>query len=318
MNAARTFLGAALAALFAAGAWAADYPERAVKIVVPFAAGSGTDVVARTTAEALSKRLGQPVTVENMPGADGATGAAAVAKAAPDGYTLLATTNAFTIAPYLRKTAPYDAMKDFVPVARLAVIPLVLVTSAKSDFKTFDDLLAYMRANPGKARYASLGRGTLGRLEAEFMLRQSKLTAQGQPYRTGAEALAGTSEGTADFFIANSPLAAKQLKSGTLRALAVTSGARLPQLPNVPTLAEAMKRPGHETVVWFGLLAPAGTPSPAIQRLENELERELELAEVSKRIVRVGGRAAFMRSAPFGGMLRSEYGKWGVVARDNQ
>ena len=320
MNARRLILGAgvATAAFLAMNAWGADYPERSVRIIVPFAAGSGTDVVARATGAALSTRMKVPVLAENIAGADGTKGAAAAAQAAPDGYTLLATTNALTIAPYLVKTPSYDPIKDFVAVARIAVIPLVVVTSAKSRFKTFDDLVAEMRQNPGKVRYATSDRGALNQLEVELIKHHFKVQARAQAYPSDNDALAAIAAGKADFFLANSPMAAAQLTSGTVRALAVSSGARLPAMPDVPTLAEVMRRPGYEALVWFGLLAPSGTSSQILTRLENELERELEVAEVRSRIESVGGRVAFLRSAPFGGLIRAEYGKWAQVAKTLQ
>jgi tripartite-type tricarboxylate transporter receptor subunit TctC len=299
-------------ALLTANAWAA-YPDKPIKIIVPFAAGSGTDVVARATGAALAKRMSVQVTVENMVGADGAVGTAAVAKAAPDGYTLLATSNRLTIAPHLVQKPSYDPVKDFVPVARIAVIPLVLVTSEKSRFKSFDELVAAMRQEPGKIRYASSGRGELSHLEVALMNQHFKVQAQQQPYKSGREALAATASGQADFFLANFPMAAAQINKGALRALAVTSAARMPNAPNVPTLAEGMKQPGYEAIVWFGLLAPGGTTSQVLTRLENELEYELEVPAVQARIESVGGRVAFLRSAPFGGRIKLDYGRWGFI-----
>jgi len=303
-----------MAAFVATNAWA-DYPDRPIKIIVPFAAGSGTDVVARATGTALSKRMGVPVVVENTVGANGATGTAAVAKAAPDGYTLLATSNPFTLAPHTAKSPSYDPVKNFVAVARIAVIPLVLVTSGKSSFKTFDDLVAHMRQNPGKARYATPGKGALSHLEVEVMNRTLQVQAQDQPHGSAKEALAAAASGKADFFLANLPMALAQLNSGSLRALAVSSGARAPHMPGVPTLAEATRRPGYEATVWFGLVAPTGTSSQVLTRLENEIERELEVPAVGARIETVGGRVAFLRSAPFGGQIRSEHAKWGQAAK---
>jgi tripartite-type tricarboxylate transporter receptor subunit TctC len=320
MSAAKRFLRAGVATAALAGAsmainaWA-DYPDRPIRIIVPFAAGSGTDVVARATGTALSARMGVPVTVENTVGSEGAVGAATVAKAAPDGYTLLATSNPFTLAPNMAKAPAYDPVKDFVAVARLAVIPLALVTSGKSSFKTFDDLIVHMRQNPGKSRYATAGKGTLSHLEVEVMNRHLQVQAQDQPYRSAKDALAAAASGKADFFLANLPMALAQLNRGSLRALAVSSGARIPQTGGAPTLAEAMRRPGYEVVVWFGLLAPAGTSSPVLQRLENEIERELEVPAVIARIESIGGRVAFQRSAPFGGQIRFEHAKWGQAAK---
>jgi tripartite-type tricarboxylate transporter receptor subunit TctC len=306
--------GIALFALNARG----EYPEQPVKIVVPFAAGSGTDIVARATATAIAKRTKGTVSVENRAGANGITGTAAVAKAAPDGYTLLVTASAFTLAPYSRKTPPYDPLKDFVPVARLAVIPLVIVTSAKSGYKAFDDLLAAMRKNPGKVRYATSGKGTVNHLEVELVNHHFKVQAQDRAYATDADALAATVAGEADFFLANYPLAERQINAGTLRALALGSSARLATRPDLPTLAEVMRRPGYEASAWYGMLAPRGTSVDVITRLEEEIELELEVPEVREKIESVGGRPAFLRSAPFGGQLGYEYRKWALVTKAMQ
>ena len=317
MSTRRSFLVAviAAAALSTTNAWAAGYPERSIRIIVPFAAGSGTDLIARATATALSTRMRVAVAVQNMPADDGATGTAAVAKAKPDGYTLLFTSTPLTITPHLQKTPSYDPDKDLVAVARIAVIPLVLVTSGKSQFKSFDDLAAGLGKNPGKIRYATTGRGAPSRLEAELLLHHLQAQAQDQPYRNDADALAATASGKADFYVANLPRALAQLNSGSLRALAVSSGERLPAMPDVPTLAEGMRRTGYEASIWFGMLAPAGTPSQVITRLENEIEYELAVAAVRARIEKAGGRVAFLRSTPFGAQVRAEYRKWEQVAK---
>ena len=300
---------AAFAALLTQNAWAV-YPDRPVRIIVPFAAGTGTDTVARAAAAALSKRMGITVSVENQ-----ADGTAAVAKAAPDGYTLLATSNPFTIAPYLGKGAEYDPTKDFVAVARIATIPLVLVVNGKSRFKSVDDLVAGMRQNPGKLRYATSGKGALNHLEIEGMAQHFKVQAQDQAFASDADAMAAAAGGQADFFLANLSMALPQIKSGAVRALAVSSASRSEALPNVPTLAQAMHRPNYESSVWFGLFAPRGTPLDPITRIEDDLERELQDAAVRGRIESVGGRVAFARSAPLAGQVGYEYRKWGEVAK---
>jgi len=307
----RTTLVVAVA-LLATNVWAA-YPDKPIKIIVPFAAGSGTDVVARATGDALAKRMGVAVSVENIVGADGAAGSAAVAKAAPDGYTLLVTSNQLTITPHLASKPSFDPLKDFVPVARIAVIPMVLVTSEKSRFKTFDELVAAMRQEPGQVRYATSGRGALNHLEVALLNQQLKVQAQPQPRKSARDALAATAAGEADFFLSNLPMALAQLNKGSLRALAVTSSARIPRMSGVPTLAEATQRPGYEALVWFGVLAPAGTTPEVVTRLENEIERELEVPAVRARIEAVGGQVAFLRSAPFGGRVKLDYGKWGFI-----
>jgi len=296
----------------------ADYPERPVKIVVPFAAGSGADIVARATANAIATRTKGTVSVENRAGANGINGTTAVAKAAPDGYTLLLTGSAFTLAPYSSKTPPYDPLKDFVPVARIAVVPLVIVTSAKSSYKTFDDLITAMRQNPGKVRYATSGKGTVNHLEVELVNHHFKVQAQDRAYASDADALAATVAGEAEFHLANYPLVERQINAGTLRALALGSSARLATRPDLPTLAEVMRRPGYAASAWFGVLAPRGTSVDVITRLEEDIELELEVPAVREKIESVGARPAFLRSAPFGGQLGYEYRKWALVTKSMQ
>jgi tripartite-type tricarboxylate transporter receptor subunit TctC len=303
----------AATALVSLNAWGADYPERAIRIIVPFAAGSGTDIVARATGAALAKRMGVAVTVENVTGSGGAKGTVAVAKAAPDGYTLLATSSRFTIRPHLDNSAGYDPLNDFVAVAQVAVVPLVMVTSGKSRFKTFDDLVAEMRTSPGTVRYATSGRGSLSHLEAALMNQHLKAQAQANTYKSDQQALGAIAGGQADFYLATLPMALAQINKGSLRALAVSTSARIERLPNVPTLSEALKRPGYAPSLWYGVVAPKGTPVPVITRLENEIERELEVAGVAARIETVGARVTFLRSAPFGGQIGFDFRKWGEV-----
>jgi tripartite-type tricarboxylate transporter receptor subunit TctC len=254
--------------------------------------------------------MGVPVNIENRPGANTVTGTLAVAKAAPDGYTLLATSNPFTIAPFLAKAPPYDPTKDFVAVAQVAAIPLVLVTSAQAPYKSVAELI-----QKEKLRYATTGKGALNHLEAEFITRHFKVPAEGQAFKTGAEALKATVGGQPDFFLANLPMALPQIQSGAARALAVSSSKPVDALPGVPTLGQAMGRPTYEASVWFGLVAPRGTPVDAITRIEDDLERELQDSAVKKRIESAGGRIAFLRSAGFGGTIGYEQRKWGEVAK---
>ena len=314
MSGRRRFIGAGIAAasLVAMRAWAA-YPDRSIKLVVPFAAGSGADLVARAVAEALASRMKARITVENLPGDGGAIGTSAVAKAAPNGYTLLLTSNPLTITPYRLKKPTYDPTKDLVAVAQIAAVPLVLVTSAQSAYKNFAALIAEMRAKPGKLAYATAGKGALNHLEVELIKRELKVEARDAPSSSDEQAIAATAGGKTDFCLANLPMATAQINRGQLRPLAVSSPERMQAMPNVPTLAEAMRKPGYAASVWYGLLAPAGTPVDVITRLENEIQYELEVAAVQARIESVGGRVAFLRSAPFGGQVRYEYAKWGQV-----
>jgi tripartite-type tricarboxylate transporter receptor subunit TctC len=317
MSARRRFIGAGIAAasLVAMRAWAA-YPDRQpVKIIVPFAAGTGADLVGRAVADALAARMKVKVTVENLPGEAGATGTVAVKKAAADGHTLLLTSNPLTITPYRLKTSPYDPTKDLVAVAQIAAVPLVLVTSAKSPNKSFEALVAEMRQKPGKVAYATSGKGALNHLEVELIKRELKVDTRDAPQGGDEQALAATVGGKAGFMLANLPMAMAQINKGQLRPLAVSSSERMPAMPNVPTIAEAIRKPGYSASVWYGVLAPAGTPVAAITRLENEIQYELEVLAVQARIAAVGGKVAFLRSAPFGGQVRYEYAKWGQVVR---
>lgn len=303
-------------ALVASGAGASDYPSKPIRIIVPFASGSGTDVVARTIGEALSSQMGVSVVVENVVGAGGNIGSSAVAKAAADGYTLLSTANPLTVTPHMQKVPPFDPAKDFSPIARITVIPMVLVTGMNSRHKSFEGLVQEMRSHPGKVTYATSGKGAPSHLEVELLEQHLNVNAQDLPYRVGGQAITDVIGSQVDFFFANLPIALPQLKAGNMRALAVGSVDRIPAMADVPTLAELLKKPGYEASVWYGLSAPGGTPPEIVSRLENEVRKALENPQVRTKLEGVGGQIALVTSKAFGEQIRAENDKWRKIVKD--
>ncbi|HEX4325603.1 MAG TPA: tripartite tricarboxylate transporter substrate binding protein, partial [Burkholderiales bacterium] len=249
-------------------------------IVVPLAAGGAVDNVARVLGQKLSAQIGQPVIVDNKPGANGNIGAEAVAKSAPDGYTILMAIPAVTTNQSLYSKLPYDTFKDFAPVARLGGAPLILVVGADSPYKTFAELLAALRANPGKFSYGSSGNGSSQHLAGELFKISAKVDALHVPYKGGAPAVTDLIGGQLTFMLTNPLEVQSQIKSGRLKALGVGGPKRVDWLPGVPTLAES-GLPGYEATTWWGTLAPAGTPPAVLARLTKEIVAAMNSAEVS-------------------------------------
>ena len=292
------------------------YPSRTIRVIIPFAPGSGSDLVARVVGEAIATQMGVAVVSETLEGAGGAIGAATVAKAQPDGYTLLSAATPMTVGPYMQKTMPYDPAKDFTAITRVAVLPLVLVTSGKAPWQTFQELVTHVRANPGKVNYATGGKGSPSHLEVELMINPLGLQAQDVPYKNFGQALTDVIGGRADFIMASVPITASHIQAGSLRALAVGSATRVPTVPTAPTLAEAMNRPGHEAIVWYGFAGPAGMPADIAARLDQEIRRAAATAAVRARVEQVGGLVSLAGPAEFGAQIRAESEKWaGIVKR---
>jgi tripartite-type tricarboxylate transporter receptor subunit TctC len=253
----------------AAQATADNYPSKRIVIVVPFAVASGIDQLAREHAELLRAQLNTPVVVENKEGAGGIIGASAVAHAQPDGYTLLITANPpFAMAPQMQKEAPYDPVSSFSPVVRLGAVPLVLVTSNTTPFKTYREFADYAKANPGKLNYAASGVGSPGQLYTQLLMQATGLHLQEVLYKSTGQALTDAISGVVQVSLVSIPAAAAQIKSGNLRALAVGSTERLKQFPDIPTIAELIGKPTFEASVWYGILAPAGTPADVVNKLQ--------------------------------------------------
>ncbi len=323
----RRFILAGAAALVAAALAGpvraqAAWPARPIRIVVPFPAGGTTDILARAMAPELQKALGQPVVVDNKPGAGGNTGTAEVAKSPADGYTLLmGTVGTHAINASLYPKLPYDPVKDFVPVALVAGVPNVLVMNPASmqryGVASVPDLVRAAKAHPGKLNYASSGNGTSIHLSAELFKSMTGTYMLHIPYRGSGPALIDLMGGSMDLMFDNLPSAMPHIRSGKLKALAVTSAARSPALPDVPTVAEAGGKAleGFEASSWFGLLAPAGTPAEAVQRVGQETAKALATPAIKERLQAQGALPSGIGSVEFAKFIAAESAKWAKVVK---
>jgi len=314
---------AALAALAAASSTQAQsgpWPNRPVKIVVPFAPGGTTDILARALAPELSKAFGQSFVVENKAGAGGNLGADQVAKSPADGYTLLmGTVGTQSINPALYPKMPYDAQKDFAPITLVAGVPNVLVVNpAKAQAAGVADvrtLIAYAKANPGKLNMASSGNGTSIHLSGELFKSSTGTFMVHIPYKGSGPALLDLMGGGVDLMFDNLPSALPHIKAGKLTALAVTSAVRSSALPELPTVAEAGGLKGFDASSWFGLLAPAGTPADIVARVQQETAKALAAPALKERLVAQGAIPSGMAPADFGRFISAELTKWTAVVK---
>lgn len=276
----------ACAALATVGvAQAQNYPERPVRLIVPFPPGGGTDTISRGLGIAMSEI--NPVwnfVPDNRPGAGGSLGMDALSKATPDGYTIgMGQTSNLTIAPFLQDKLSYDTRKDFTPVALVASSPVVIIVPAASKYQNLSDLIADAKANPGVINSASPGNGTVAHLSSELLQQVAGFKTQHIPYKGFSAALNDLLGGQVDMFMGSVATALPQIQAGNLRALAVTSAQRSPQLPDVPTIAES-GYPGFDAVTWFGIVAPAGTPSDVVNKLNAEINAALKSKDYSDRL----------------------------------
>jgi tripartite-type tricarboxylate transporter receptor subunit TctC len=314
IRAAATVAAAALAVLAAAQA---PYPSKPIRMVVPFPAGGTTDLLARAAAQKLTESTGQPVVVDNRPGAGGNIGAELVAKAPADGYTLLmGTVGTHAINPGLYAKMPYDHVKDFAPVILVAGVPNVLVVNPALPVNSVQELIAYGRANPGKLNFASSGSGTSIHLSAELFKTMTGVQMAHVPYKGSAPALQDLVGGQVQLMFDNLPSSLALIKGGKLRALAVTSAQRSSALPDVPTVAEAGV-PGFEASSWFGLLAPAGTPPEVIAKLNGEVARWLATPEAKEKLAAQGAIAAGQSPEDFARHIAAETAKWQKVVKES-
>jgi tripartite-type tricarboxylate transporter receptor subunit TctC len=301
----------------ARGALAQDdsYPNRPVRIVVPFAAGGSTDVVARVLAEKLSTEFKQPFIVENRAGASGNIGAEVVAKAPADGYTLLmGTTGVLSINGSLYKSLRYNALRDFAPVSYTSLITNILVVPTELPVRTVPDLVALAKKKPGSLSFASSGAGSSTHLSGELFKAMAGIYILHIPYRGSAQALTDVVAGQVNMLFDNAPSCLGFVQQGKLRALAVTSTKRLPNLPNVPTMSEAGIK-GYESLSWSGVVAPAATPKPIIAKLNQAIERILKTEEVKRSFAGLGVEAVGGPPEAFERQIRNESGKWAKVIK---
>jgi tripartite-type tricarboxylate transporter receptor subunit TctC len=302
----------ATAAALAPAAWAQAWPARPVRIVVPYPPGGPTDIVARVVGQKLAERLRQPFVIENRAGAGGNIGAEAVAKSAPDGYTLLLGTTAHAINPSLFKALGYDFARDFVPVALLTTIPLVVVVPASSPVASVADLVAAAKARPGAVTYGSSGNGQSTHMAAELFNSMAGVSMTHVPYKGSAPALVDLAGGQVGVMFDTMLSAMPQVKAGRLRALAVTSAARAPSAPELPTVAES-GLPGYEVGAWNGLFAPAGTPPEVVALLNRTVDEVLRDPEVRQRFAADGAIVGGGPTEQFASFVRRELDKWRVV-----
>jgi tripartite-type tricarboxylate transporter receptor subunit TctC len=306
-------LGTLLAAM---PALAQTWPSRPIRYVVPFAAGAGVlDIMARIVAQHLTEKLGQQVVVDNKPGAGGNVGAEIVARAAPDGYTMLMANTALTVAPYLYARMTFDPLTDLVPVTMVNSAPLMLVVHPSLPVTSVKEFLAYAKANPGKLNYGSGGIGTTPFLATELLKSMTGIDVVHVPYKGGAPALADLVAGQIAFMIENVPGTLPLVKDGKLRALAITSRKRSPLVPELPTMAEAGV-PDYEMVGWNGIFVPKGMPDEIATKLHEALSAVLRAKSVQDQMAALGAEAIGNRQATFAAFVKSESARWGVIIRE--
>lgn len=298
----------------------AGWPNKPVRVVVPFAPGGTTDILARALAPELGRAFGQQFVVDNKPGAGGNLGASEVAKSPPDGYTLLmGTVGTHGINQSLYPRMPYDPIKDFAPITLVAGVPNVLVMNpAKAQalkIESVPDLIRYAKANPGRLNMASSGNGTSIHLSGELFKTRAGVFMVHFPYRGSGPALLDLIGGTMDLMFDNLPSALPHIKAGKLKALAVTSAQRSAAVPELPTIAEAGPLPGFDASSWFGLLAPAGTPADIVGRVQQETAKALGTPALKERLLSQGAIPSGMTSAQFAAYIAAETTKWAQVVK---
>lgn len=296
------------------GAQAQNWPDKPVRLVVPYAPGGTTDFSARLVADRLSQLTGKSFFVENKAGASGTIGTVMVAKSAPDGTTFLVNDTTYAMLPSLFSKLAWDHANDLVPVTTLAVTPVVLVVAANSPFKTAQELFEYARKNPGKLNFGSGGNGSSTHLSAEVLKKEAKLFVTHIPYKGAGDAMVGLLSNQVDLLITAAPTAVPQVKGGKIRALAITGDKQLAGLPGVPTFKD-VGLPGYKVTNWFGLAAPKGTPTDVIDKLQATVSKALAEPTVLERLQTMGAQPGGMPSADFAHFIRSETKLWGDISK---
>ncbi|AGW92849.1 tripartite tricarboxylate transporter substrate binding protein [Cupriavidus sp. DF5525] len=314
----KTLLGgmAVLAMCFTGAASAADaWPQKPVTLIVPWAAGGSTDILARVLSEHLTRSLGQPVIVDNKPGASGNIGSAMVARAKPDGYTLLVgSMSTHAMNPALMPNMPFRGVEDFTPLGLLAYVTNTMVVHPSVPAQNVKDLIAYAKANPGKLAYASAGPGSTNHLSAVLFEKMAGIQMLHVPYKGGAPAVVDTVAGQTQLLFSAGTQTLPHVKGGKLRLLAVTESKRSPLLPDVPTVAETV--PGYELAVWYGAFGPKGMPADLTARLNREINAVMSLPEVKSRMNAIGVETATSTPQQFGTILHRDADRYGKLIRE--
>jgi tripartite-type tricarboxylate transporter receptor subunit TctC len=307
----RTFLGAALLAA-AGSAFASTYPSRPIRIVVPFSAGGGTDIIARVVADKLSQKLGQPVVVINTPGAGGTIGGASVARAEPDGYTLLVWHVGMISSAHTNKPLPYDPLKSFTPIGQLSTAANLIAVNPSVPAKNLKELVALAKAKPGELNYGSSGIGGADHLAGELLAEVANIKITHVPYKGGGPATVGVVGGEVQFVTGSASQVMTMVKAGKLRPLAVMHKQRIASLPEVPTAAEA-GLPELDYKTWFGMWGPAGMPADVVAKISGALKEALEREDVRAQLEKGGVEAAFSTPQQFDAMFRADQVRWNKI-----
>ncbi|MBI2296412.1 MAG: tripartite tricarboxylate transporter substrate binding protein [Betaproteobacteria bacterium] len=292
-----------------------SYPNKAIRMIVPFAPGGSNDIMGRLVAAKWTESMGQQVVVDNRPGASGIVGTDLAAKAAPDGYTVLVMSLTFTVNPSIRSKLPYDTEKDLVPVTLIASAPLILVVHPSLPVKSVKEFIAYAKANPGKLNFGSGGPGSTPHLAGEMLKTMAGLEMTHVPYKGGGPALADLVGGQIQLMLENIPSTLPFVKSGKLRVLAVTSKKRSPTVPDVPTLDEAALK-GYELTGWNGLFVPRGTPRAIVNQLHAETVKALAALDVKERLAAMSAEPGGESPEKFAVFIKAEIRKWAKVAKE--
>ena len=287
------------------------FPSKAVHIFVPYAAGGGVDILARTLGDVVSRHWGQTVVIENRPGAGGVVASQALATSQPDGYTLIVVASGHATNPFLYPKIPYDTFRDFAPISLLASSPNILLVRADSPFRTLGDMIAQARAKPGSLSFAHAGTGTSTHLAGELLKNLAKIDINVIPYKGGAPAINDLLGGQIPMSFNNGPESVGQIEAGTVRALAVTTAARASFLPDVPSMAETV--PGYDTEVWWGLLGPAGMTRDLVEKLSHDFVAALNTEAVKERLTKLGASPIGSSPQQFDAKIRADYRKWGPI-----
>ncbi|MEO8805198.1 MAG: tripartite tricarboxylate transporter substrate binding protein [Burkholderiaceae bacterium] len=317
MNLISRSLLAIAAATASFGVFAQAWPAKAIRIVVPFPPGGGTDIIARETSQKVAAATGWTFVIDNKPGAGGNLGVDAVAKSPADGYTIvLGQTSNLAINPTLYSKLPYDPQKDLAPIVLLADAPLVMVTGANSPYKTLADALNAAKAKPGIVNFASPGNGTVAHLSSELLQKVAGVKTQHVPYKGANQALTDVISGNVELYMSSVPTLLGQIQQGKLRALAVTSDKRVDDLPNVPTVNESGYK-GFSAVTWFGLLAPASTPKDIVARLNAEFNKALQQPALRKKLGDEGADPVGGTPERFALLIKDDITRWGKIVKDS-
>jgi tripartite-type tricarboxylate transporter receptor subunit TctC len=308
------FLATALV-LASPAARAQTYPTKPITLIIPFAVGGSNDIVGRAIGRKLTEVWGQPVVVENRSGAGGIIGSSVVAAAPPDGYTLLLVSSTFTINPAIKKSMPFDTVRDFTPVAFIARSPLLVTASNNLPVKSAKEMLALAGSKPGRISYASAGPGSINQIAAELIALSAGVKLMHVPYRGGAPALNDLVGGHVDVYVSSLPQVLQLAQTGQARALAVTSTKRTPLLPDVPTLDEAGIA-GFDLSSWWGIVGPAGMPADVVNALNSEIGKMLNSPELATFLSNEGAEAEAMTPRQFGDLMRLETERWIKVAHE--